>query len=505
MPGALGGRREPVGAQPGRAHRVQPAEQFGVRRAGRASRACRPSTVTWASRPCLQPARHRLQQRLRRVRRAGPRSGHARPTHGPRRAISSGRTARRARVPAATGRPSRPSPRRRQCMPSSIGSPRSAASRTLAGEVQATTTSGPCVASVERLVRRPRHHRDLAEAEALAVGRRRAARAASAAADRATPGSPSRTPRGPPPKTSRSTQGPPRPTPSEKRPPEVRCSSAACSPSATGWAVGSTLTAVPTPDAPGAAEQQRGQGHRRRARRRTARSGARPARPRRARPPRRPRRTAPPGAAPPPGPGPGTGPPARNVPTRIALLPPCAPTRQLPHRAITSDTCQGHGLAESFAIVCRMSVRAGRRLCRVGAVRVPRAAPRRLDTARAPCTSPVRCPVSPRRNRPKGGADRPAGSAERATGPAATAAGSARRAGRARSGRCAQVAGASAAGKTYRCPGCDQEIPLRGAACGGLAASTRGVDDRRHWHKACWNAKDRRTTRVQRSRNAPRY
>jgi hypothetical protein len=32
-----------------------------------------------------------------------------------------------------------------------------------------------------------------------------------------------------------------------------------------------------------------------------------------------------------------------------------------------------------------------------------------------------------------------------------------------------------------------------------------GVDDRRHWHKACWNAKDRRTSRVQRSRNAPRF
>jgi hypothetical protein len=32
-----------------------------------------------------------------------------------------------------------------------------------------------------------------------------------------------------------------------------------------------------------------------------------------------------------------------------------------------------------------------------------------------------------------------------------------------------------------------------------------GVDDRRHWHKACWNAKDRRTSRVQRPRNAPKF
>ena len=49
------------------------------------------------------------------------------------------------------------------------------------------------------------------------------------------------------PNTSRSIHGPPRPTPSVKRPPEVRCSSAACSPSATGWLVESTLTAVPMP------------------------------------------------------------------------------------------------------------------------------------------------------------------------------------------------------------------------------------------------------------------
>ncbi|MGI5445541.1 ATP/GTP-binding protein [Streptomyces sp. CA-243310] len=66
------------------------------------------------------------------------------------------------------------------------------------------------------------------------------------------------------------------------------------------------------------------------------------------------------------------------------------------------------------------------------------------------------------------------------------------------------VAGASAAGKRYRCPGCDQEIP---SGTPHLVAWPEygGVDDRRHWHKACWNAKDRRTSRVQRSRNAPRH
>ncbi|WP_228980900.1 ATP/GTP-binding protein [Streptomyces sp. DH12] len=66
------------------------------------------------------------------------------------------------------------------------------------------------------------------------------------------------------------------------------------------------------------------------------------------------------------------------------------------------------------------------------------------------------------------------------------------------------VAGATAMGKRYRCPGCDQEIPS-GVAHVVAWPQYGGVDDRRHWHKACWNAKDRRTTRVQRSRNAPRY
>ena len=64
--------------------------------------------------------------------------------------------------------------------------------------------------------------------------------------------------------------------------------------------------------------------------------------------------------------------------------------------------------------------------------------------------------------------------------------------------------GPASAGKRYRCPGCDQEIP---SGVPHLVAWSEygGIDDRRHWHKACWNAKDRRTTRVQRSRNAPRH
>ncbi|MFI5802165.1 ATP/GTP-binding protein [Streptomyces sp. NPDC051561] len=67
-----------------------------------------------------------------------------------------------------------------------------------------------------------------------------------------------------------------------------------------------------------------------------------------------------------------------------------------------------------------------------------------------------------------------------------------------------QVSGASAMGKRYRCPGCDQEIPS-GVPHIVAWPDYGGVDDRRHWHKACWNAKDRRTTKVQRSRNAPRH
>ncbi|WP_370146528.1 ATP/GTP-binding protein [Streptacidiphilus sp. EB129] len=70
-----------------------------------------------------------------------------------------------------------------------------------------------------------------------------------------------------------------------------------------------------------------------------------------------------------------------------------------------------------------------------------------------------------------------------------------------------QVAGDS--GKFYRCPGCDQEIrPGVGhvvawpsSGIGGVG----GVDDRRHWHRACWSARERRSTAVQRGRGAPKH
>ncbi|MGA4839578.1 ATP/GTP-binding protein [Streptomyces sp. G45] len=114
--------------------------------------------------------------------------------------------------------------------------------------------------------------------------------------------------------------------------------------------------------------------------------------------------------------------------------------------------------------------------------------------------------MSPRRNRPKGaGGSRPDGpdsSGAEASGRYGGFQRTERWQGEEWSVR--HVAGASAAGKTYRCPGCDQEIPS-GLAHVVAWSEYAGVDERRHWHAGCWKAKDRRGTRTQRSRNAPRY
>lgn len=67
------------------------------------------------------------------------------------------------------------------------------------------------------------------------------------------------------------------------------------------------------------------------------------------------------------------------------------------------------------------------------------------------------------------------------------------------------VSGAAAT-KSYRCPGCDQQIPpgtphvvaWPDGAFGGPA-------DRRHWHSPCWSARGRRQPRTLRSRDASRY
>jgi hypothetical protein len=63
-----------------------------------------------------------------------------------------------------------------------------------------------------------------------------------------------------------------------------------------------------------------------------------------------------------------------------------------------------------------------------------------------------------------------------------------------------------AATKTYRCPGCTQEIRPGVAHIVAWPIDDRGDEsDRRHWHTGCWRARDRRGPTVERSRNAPRY
>ncbi|MFJ4651460.1 ATP/GTP-binding protein [Nocardia sp. NPDC088792] len=46
--------------------------------------------------------------------------------------------------------------------------------------------------------------------------------------------------------------------------------------------------------------------------------------------------------------------------------------------------------------------------------------------------------------------------------------------------------------KTYRCPGCDHEIPP-GVAHIVAWAAYGGEDDRRHWHTGCWKGRSTRT------------
>lgn len=54
------------------------------------------------------------------------------------------------------------------------------------------------------------------------------------------------------------------------------------------------------------------------------------------------------------------------------------------------------------------------------------------------------------------------------------------------------VPGAQAT-KTYRCPGCDHEIrPGTPHVVAWPADDLGDVADRRHWHRACWDARGRR-------------
>jgi hypothetical protein len=59
----------------------------------------------------------------------------------------------------------------------------------------------------------------------------------------------------------------------------------------------------------------------------------------------------------------------------------------------------------------------------------------------------------------------------------------------------------SGATKTYRCPGCDQEIrPGTPHVVAWPADRATGEDDRRHWHTPCWNARGRRAPSAPRGR-----
>ena len=60
--------------------------------------------------------------------------------------------------------------------------------------------------------------------------------------------------------------------------------------------------------------------------------------------------------------------------------------------------------------------------------------------------------------------------------------------------------------KAYRCPGCDQEIrPATPHVVAWPAEGYGTVEDRRHWHKACWKSRGKRGPTTERSRNAPRH
>lgn len=63
----------------------------------------------------------------------------------------------------------------------------------------------------------------------------------------------------------------------------------------------------------------------------------------------------------------------------------------------------------------------------------------------------------------------------------------------------------AAAGKEYRCPGCDQLVRVGQGHVVVWADHDADADDRRHWHTTCWAARERRAPGVQRSRSAPRY
>jgi len=61
----------------------------------------------------------------------------------------------------------------------------------------------------------------------------------------------------------------------------------------------------------------------------------------------------------------------------------------------------------------------------------------------------------------------------------------------------------SSSSKVYRCPGCDQEIRMGTPHV--VAWVEEDAETRRHWHTPCWESRNRRAPRIERTRNAPRY
>jgi hypothetical protein len=58
-----------------------------------------------------------------------------------------------------------------------------------------------------------------------------------------------------------------------------------------------------------------------------------------------------------------------------------------------------------------------------------------------------------------------------------------------------RISGAAST-KAYRCPGCDQEIrPATPHVVAWPVDAGGGLEDRRHWHSACWSARERRRPR----------
>ena len=61
----------------------------------------------------------------------------------------------------------------------------------------------------------------------------------------------------------------------------------------------------------------------------------------------------------------------------------------------------------------------------------------------------------------------------------------------------------SSSNKPYRCPGCDQVIPM--ATPHTVAWMFDDEEGRRHWHNACWAKRNNRKPNTERTRNAPRF